>query len=221
MSEVEVVINEKLPMQLDSVSWNKSANLVAVGAYMIDPSNRDRRVGTVFLVRLLFQDGEICGHEILQEIITSGVLDLRWEPTKEQKLVVAASESLIVFDLDKNEDNVAALKISEELEIPAMSLYTQWISETSLVYSDAGGVVNEVHLSPIKTVRKCQLHDNLTWVVQYSSKHNLLFAGSDEGKFTGCVLDNLEDEEKHFKKKFEVGVTSIIFFGEDVLAVGR
>lgn len=207
-------------MQLDSVSWNKKYDLLAVGAYMINPSNSEERVGKIFLIQLIIQDDQITSSEILQEVDTSGVLDLRWNPYTEKTLAVATSTSLALYELVE-EGNNHELRLKDNLELTVMALYTQWTEANSLVFSDSDGCVSVATIDPLKLKSYKKLHDNLTWVVQYSSKHNLMFAGSDEGKFTGFLLENIEDEEKHYTKKFEVGVTSIIFFGENFLAVGR
>lgn len=219
MSEITTIVSKQLPMQLDSISWNKKHNVVAIGAYMIDPSNSDKRIGKIFLNKLNSNEDKILSLESIQVVDTSGVLDLRWEPQEEMKLAVATSDSLALYELvDKDH---YSLNLIGHINLKAMALYAQWIDVQKIVYSDSEGVVNIVSSNPLQITTSKKVHDNLTWVVQYSSKFNLLFAGSDEGKFTGFTLDNMEDEEKHFIKKFQVGVTSIIFFGENVLAVGR
>lgn len=217
MSEITTIVSEQLPMQLDSISWNKKQNLVAIGAYMIDPLNSEKRIGKIFLNKLNSNEDKVLSLETLQVVDTSGVLDLRWEPQEGMKLAVATSDSLALYELvDKDQ-----LKLTNHIELKAMALYAQWIDVHKLVYSDSEGVINIVSTNPLEITATKKVHDSLTWVVQYSSKFDLLFAGNDEGKFTGFTLENMEDEEKHFTKKFQVGITSIIFFGENVLAVGR
>ncbi len=219
MSEITTIVSEQLPMQLDSISWNKKHNVVAIGAYMIDPSNSEKRIGKIFLNKLNFNEDKIVSLETLQVVDTSGVLDLRWEPKEEMKLAVATSDGLVFYELvDKDQ---YSLNLTGHIDLKAMALYAQWIDVQKLVYSDSEGVINIVSTNPLEITATKQVHDNLTWVVQYSPKFDLLFAGNDEGNFTGFTLENMEDEEKHFTKKFQVGVTSIIFFGENVLAVGR
>ncbi|ODM92031.1 Diphthine methyltransferase [Orchesella cincta] len=221
-SEITTLINEKLSMQLDCVSWNKKFDVLAVGAYMIDPTDSTKRVGKVFLIQLKLEandnDKNWEPYKIIQEVNLSGVLDLRWEPENQMELAVATSSSMDVYKLLDSEK--LELNLVDSLHLDSMALYTQWMDPVKLIFSDSDGVLNIATTTPLKIETSKKIHDNLTWVVQYSPGNNLVFAGSDEGKFTGFLLENIEDEEKHFVKKFQVGVTSILFLSEKVIAVG-
>lgn len=228
MANVTTLINDKLPMQLDSVSWNQKYDILAIGAYMIDPSDSSRRVGKIFLLQLQLKDEEssssyTSSYKLEQEVDLSGVLDLKWEPEHQKHLAVATSSSIDLYDLYLDEGQ-CSLRLLSSLQLTAMALFTQWMAPDRLVYSDSIGEVHIVSVSSssaLELTKSCKIHDNLTWVVQYSPKLDLMFAGSDEGKFTGFLVDNIEDTEKHFTKKFEVGVTSITFIADNILGVGR
>ncbi|CAL8109411.1 unnamed protein product [Orchesella dallaii] len=221
-SEITTLINEKLPMQLDCVSWNKKFDILAIGAYMIDPADSTKRVGKIFLMQLKLEedyDNDKNGkpHKLIQENDLSGVLDLRWEPVNQMELAVATSGSIDVYIMDSEKYE---LTLVDSLHLNSMALYIQWMDPLKLIFSDSDGVLNIVTTTPLKIEASKKVHDNLTWVVQYSPLNNLVFAGSDEGKFTGFLLENIDDEEKHYVKKFEVGVTSILFLSETNVAVG-
>jgi len=223
MSDIISLMEDKLPMQLDSVSWNKRHDLLALGAYMIDPSDSTKRVGKIFLIQLQLENSEQGDNEkanqfaLIQETDLSGVLDLRWEPDCHEKLAVATSDSMDLYQLDSNQNK---LKLLNRIQLTAMALYTQWMDPDKLLYSDSEGFINIMKIDPFEIEASQKVHDNLTWVVQCFPKNGLIFSGSDEGKFTGFLLENMRDEEKHFIKKFEVGVTSILFLKDNLLAVG-
>jgi len=210
---MHTLIEEDLPMQIDFVQWHpKKMDVLAVGAYQLDPTNNDVRLGRLYIIKLTPQIPG--GFTVVTEHETKGgVLDMKFYSTEDFDFIaVAASEGLFIFNLVDTE-----LKEIHAITTTYMCLFLQWISSEKLIFSDAEGCVNIVEKGEISKRKK--LHDALTWVVHYSEEQDIVYAGCDEGKLTAFELDQIMREEFHLNMKYTVGVTNIIA-KEEIVFVG-
>jgi len=101
-----------------------------------------------------------------------------------------------------------------------MGLYIDWMDDSKVIYSDSEGNVTILTASCEPTIETTQkLHENLTWVVKYCPENQIIYAGADDGRFTAFTVEQMNVEENHYVKRFDVGVTSIITKG-NIVVVG-
>jgi len=201
---------------------------VAIGAYQLDAGNSSNRVGRVYLLVLKPNgDRESGEHEyvtsVLEEVSTSGVLDLKWEPLEENLLGVATSSSITIFRLDF-ENGLPILEKHKEviLEDNIMALYIEWIRPNRVLIGDSGGSVQIYGLTDsdsLVCMESKKFHEYLVWVIHYDSRTDTIYSGADDGKFFAFYSKDINTSAKHVVKKFDVGVTSITTY-KDYLAVG-
>ena len=224
------LVETVLPMQVDCVAWCRKLRwVVAIGAYQLDASNSANRVGRVYLVVLKPNlDRESGEHQyitsVLEEVSTSGVLDLKWEPQEENLLAVGTSNSITIFRLDFENGQPILEKHKEYiLENDTMTLYLEWMKPNKILIGDSNGSVQIFELTAsdnLERVESRKFHEFLVWVVHYSHTLDTIYSGADDGKFFAFYAPNINESAKHVVKKFDVGVTSITTY-KDYLAVGR
>jgi len=216
---LKTLVETALPMPVDCVGWNSKYNVLAVGAYKLDESDTSIRNGFVYIVELDSKAQN--GFQYVQQKSLAGVLDLKWEPVEQKKLAVGTSNSILIFQVEVMQGR-PMLEVTHEVELTTMVLFVQWMSLSRVIFSDSGGTVsildalNEVAPDIIESN---QLHEFLVWVVHYDPDMNCIFSGADDGKFCAFHSKDLMKKEKHYKKAFTVGVTSIIT-KDDLVAVG-
>jgi hypothetical protein len=166
----KTLVEEDLPMQVDSVSWNKSTSLLAIGAYQLDPEDSSKRLGRIYLIKLTPTIPG--GFTVVDEHSTPGILDLKWGT--DDTLAVATSESIQLYTLEGEK-----LIINNSLELSSMALFIQWIDSEEdfkrIVFSDSNGFVNICKVEHDNTITLCEkakLHPELAWVVHVNGVRN-------------------------------------------------
>lgn len=217
---LKTLVETVLPMPVDCVGWNSKYNVLAVGAYELDKSDTSIRKGFVYIIEL-DSKSQSSGFQYVQQKSMAGVLDLKWEPKEQKKLAVGTSNSILIFQVEKMEGK-PMIEVTHEVELTTMVLFVQWMTESRVIFSDSGGTVSildALHEEAPDIVESNQLHEFLVWVVHYDPDMNCIFSGADDGKFCALHIRDLMNTEKHLKKTFEVGVTSIIT-KDELVAVG-
>jgi len=202
-------VNSRLPLPVDCVAWNHRYDLLAIGGYkLMEPEQV--RVGKLFIV-------SCCptiefGFKIVEEVELSGVLDMKWEPDVEDHLAVACATCVSIFVIDPERGDPLLVNYgTHHLPTGTLALYIEWMDMKRVIFSDSEGCIHIMGVEiPLKVISVSKVQPTLTWVVHFDKFNDVVYAGNDEGKLTAFPLKDIDAVEKHYNKKFRVGVISII-----------
>ncbi|XP_077259933.1 diphthine methyltransferase [Temnothorax americanus] len=217
----------------DTVEWcpvEPYRHILACGTYGLlknEPGTSTSRRGQILLLRIT-NDGEL---ELLQEVCTSAVLDMKWlhvVDAVETRVLLAVVDSTGYLQIHQLENDgeklelvlVAKLKVNDDENVLALSLdwsrekYTASfpIHDTSILVSDSAGQISRFTWRESGDLTKdfaWPAHMFQAWIVAFDYRDPFVFySGGDDDRFL-CFDCRTGSRPVVESKEHTTGVTSV------------
>ncbi|KAL0110506.1 hypothetical protein PUN28_013845 [Cardiocondyla obscurior] len=220
----------------DTVEWcpvEPYLHILACGTYELIEDEKKSETKSTQSRRgqiLLFRITNGGGLEKLQEICTSGVLDMKWLHVKdvEARILLAVVDSIGYLQVYQLKDDgkkvelkfITKLKVSDDEDVMALSLdwsrekYTvsDAVTNTNILVSDSAGQISQFTWRETGDLTKdftWPAHEFQAWIVAYDyCTPSIFYSGGDDHKFL-CFDVRTGSHPVVKSKEHTAGVTSI------------
>jgi len=224
-SDAKTVFTWDTKLSADSAEWYE--NVLAIGTYQVDKSDQDKfsdkqRHGSILLFRALEVEDDIekDSFELIKNIETGAILDMKWYPLGHPYLATCTSSGdVIIYDFSQ-EMKIKARACLENRVILSLDWNCRRSSEElkesakkQLVISDNQGYISicdvDLQSGEIQIQEPLIKHDFEAWITVFDAwDNNIVYSGGDDMKL---YKTDIRTKQKIVfgKNEHNAGVTSL------------